>query len=198
MGQLHVLIDNGHGWDTIGKQSPDGRLREYSYTRKVARILCDKLKAQGYPCTLITPEDNDIRLSERVNRVNNICKDDNCILVSIHCDAQNDKGKWGPAKGFSVWTYTKCSENSKKLARCFVDTVQSCDLAVRKYNNDIMPFWPANLKILKETNCPAVLTENFFQDNQDDVEWLLANAETVADYHLAAIQQYEALIQKCV
>ena len=38
---MKVLIDNGHGSDTPGKRSPngrlrDGRLREYAYTREIA------------------------------------------------------------------------------------------------------------------------------------------------------------------
>ena len=28
---MKVLIDNGHGIETLGKRSPDGRLREYAY-----------------------------------------------------------------------------------------------------------------------------------------------------------------------
>lgn len=30
---MKILIDNGHGSNTPGKCSPDGRLREYSYVR---------------------------------------------------------------------------------------------------------------------------------------------------------------------
>ncbi len=33
---MKVLIDNGHGSDTPGKRSPNGRLREYAYTREIA------------------------------------------------------------------------------------------------------------------------------------------------------------------
>ena len=28
---MKVLIDNGHGIETLGKRSPGGRLREYAY-----------------------------------------------------------------------------------------------------------------------------------------------------------------------
>lgn len=34
-----VIIDNGHGEDTAGKRSPDGRLREYAYAREIAKRL---------------------------------------------------------------------------------------------------------------------------------------------------------------
>ena len=34
-----VLIDNGHGIDTPGKRSPDGKLREYKYCRQIAYFM---------------------------------------------------------------------------------------------------------------------------------------------------------------
>lgn len=34
---VKILIDNGHGVNTTGKQSPDGRLHEYAYAREIAK-----------------------------------------------------------------------------------------------------------------------------------------------------------------
>lgn len=34
-----ILIDAGHGSNTPGKRSPDGKLREYAYAREIARTL---------------------------------------------------------------------------------------------------------------------------------------------------------------
>ncbi len=39
---MKILIDNGHGTETPGKCSPDGRLREYAYTplqRKCSSVV---------------------------------------------------------------------------------------------------------------------------------------------------------------
>ena len=33
---MKILIDNGHGENTPGKCSPDGRLKEWAYTREIA------------------------------------------------------------------------------------------------------------------------------------------------------------------
>ena len=33
---MKILIDNGHGYDTKGKCSPDGLFREYRWTRQAA------------------------------------------------------------------------------------------------------------------------------------------------------------------
>ena len=53
---MKVLIDNGHGQDTAGKRSPDGRLMEYAYAREIARRLETELKARGIDAVRITPE----------------------------------------------------------------------------------------------------------------------------------------------
>lgn len=36
---MKVLIDNGHGENTPGKRSPDGRLREWAYTREKTKAV---------------------------------------------------------------------------------------------------------------------------------------------------------------
>ena len=42
-------------------------------------------------------------------------------------------------------------------------------------NTDKDPDIESNFYVLKNTNCPAVLTENFFQDNKDDVDYLTSD-----------------------
>ena len=93
-----VIIDNGHGEDTAGKRSPDGRLREYAYAREIAKrlqcALCHELGA-GH-VFLLTPETNDISLKERCQRANNLCKAhgaSNALLVSIHNNAAGSKNQ---------------------------------------------------------------------------------------------------------
>ena len=70
---MKILIDNGHGIQTKGKRSPDGKLLEYAYTRELARQVVKILKSRGYDSELLVPEDDDIPLSERVRRINEIC-----------------------------------------------------------------------------------------------------------------------------
>ena len=45
---VKILIDNGHGVNTKGKQSPDGRLREYAFAREIARSgVCVEINTGG-------------------------------------------------------------------------------------------------------------------------------------------------------
>ena len=49
--------------------------------------------------------------------------------------------------------------------------------------------------ILKHTVCPAVLTENLFQDNKEDVAFLLSpeGKKVIADIHVKGICKYLGL-----
>lgn len=48
--RIKVLLDNGHGIDTAGKRSPDGKLREYDWDRKTANVTLSILKERGVGC----------------------------------------------------------------------------------------------------------------------------------------------------
>lgn len=65
---MKVLIDNGHGENTPGKRSPDGRLREWAYTRKIADRVIAGLRTKGIDAERIVKEMVDIPLSVRCRR----------------------------------------------------------------------------------------------------------------------------------
>jgi len=52
--------------------------------------------------------------------------------------------------------------------------------------------WESNFYVIKNVNCIAVLTENFFMDNKNDVDFLLSEKgmETVTDIHINGILKY--------
>lgn len=166
--------DGGHGIDTPGKRSPDGVLREWAWTRDTGEIFAQTLNANGVTCTNIVPEEKDILLSERCKRINRITKErpDN-IHVSFHINAAGDGSKWLTARGWQVHTYTNPSVGSRRLACFAFDEAKEKGFKVRPESPG-MPFRPKNLAILRETNCPAILIENFFMDNKEDYEYLLS------------------------
>jgi N-acetylmuramoyl-L-alanine amidase len=185
-----VLIDNGHGKDTAGKRSPDGRLREYAYAREIAARLEQALKERGIEAIRITPEENDISLAERCRRANRYGAD-GVILVSIHCNAAGADGKWHDARGWSAYVSRNASKKSKELACRLIDAAEKEGLKVRRYSQD-EPYWTQNLAICRDTNCPAVLTENLFQDNREDVDYLLSEKgkQTIVELHVQGIVAY--------
>ena len=60
-----ILIDNGHGIETICNGSPDGRLREYKYAREIAAEVVKRLKTMDYNAQLLVTEEKDISLGTR-------------------------------------------------------------------------------------------------------------------------------------
>lgn len=193
MEKFKVILDAGHGRDTAGKRSPDGRLLEYAYAREIAVRLERELKAWGYDAQRIVPEENDISLKERCNRANRIyaAAGKKAILVSIHCNAAGADGKWHDARGWSAYVSRNASKKSKELACRLIDAAETQGLKVRRYSQD-EPYWTQNLAICRDTNCPAVLTENLFQDNREDVDYLLSEKgkQTIVELHVQGIMAY--------
>ena len=90
---IKVLVDNGHGVETPGKRSPDGRLRECKYAREIVASVAAGLKELGYDAGLIVEEDRDVSLQDRCKRVNYWCElkgSKNVILVSVHVNAASN------------------------------------------------------------------------------------------------------------
>lgn len=168
-----IILDNGHGCNTPGKCSPDGKFREYLWAREMVMAISLRLKADGYNVETLVPEDEDVSLTQRCRRANAICKAHgalNCLLVSVHCNAAGSDGKWHEAHGWSVFVSNNCSINSCDLAGFMCDEAEKY-FHVRK-PLPYQRYWRQNLAMCRDTCCPAVLTENLFQDNKGDVELL--------------------------
>lgn len=191
-----ILFDNGHGCDTAGKCSPDGVLKEYAYTREIAKLVIQGLKDKGYECEAIVTEEYDVALDERVRRVNEYCKkygSSNVVLVSIHCNASGMGTRWMYARGVCVYT-SKGETKSDELATMFCEEAEKNFKGhnIRKDYSDGDADWEANFAVLKKTKCPAILTENFFMDNKKDVLYLLSKKgkDAIVKTHIDAIVRY--------
>lgn len=190
---MKVLLDNGHGAETPGKRSPDGRLREYAYTREIAIRVASKLQQAGIDAVRIVPEETDVPPAERVDRANRAYAEakEQAILVSIHCNAMGSGAEWMPASGWSVFVGGNASPTSKQLARALAQEALSKKVKVRQPSRQVL-YWTADLYICCKTNCPAVLVENFFQDNRGDVDFLLSEdgKQCVTDIMVEGIINY--------
>ena len=176
---MKILIDNGHGHNTPGKRSPDGKFIEATYTREIARRIVADLQDRGYDAERLVPEDEDISLNERVRRANEHCQTlgkSNVILVSIHVNAAGNGSQWMNATGWSCYT-CKGQTQSDKLADCLYEAAikNFPDKRIRTDYSDNDPDWEENFYILRHTHCPAVLIENFFMDSLQDRDFLLSD-----------------------
>ena len=187
---MKILIDNGHGSNTAGKRSPDSRLMEYAYTREIAERVVYELRKRGLDAERIVREEVDVPLSERCKRVNEY-KASEAILISIHCNAAGDGSAWMNARGWEAWTSVGQTK-ADKLATCLYDAAGRAGFKLRKDDSDSDPDKEGHLYILKHTKCPAVLTENLFQDNKEEVDYLLSEVgkKTIVELHVQGICEY--------
>lgn len=172
MKGMKVLIDNGHGDDTPGKRSPDGRLKEYAYAREIASRVVIGLVKKGVDASMLVEEENDIPLAERARRANTY-NAKGTVLVSIHVNAAGSGSQWMAAKGWSVFVSQNAGKESKRLAGCLCSAAEKEGIHIRRQYPGV-PYWVQSLAICRDTHCPAVLTENLFQDNREDVDYLLS------------------------
>ena len=211
---MKILIDNGHGVNTAGKKSPDKQLLEYKYNREIAIQLVAELKAKGYDAERIVTEETDISLGERCRRVNAICNKigtANVILISVHVNAAGSGGVWRSAGGWCAYTtrgVTKSDAIAKKLYEAAEVSLAAYAEALEAgkktglYDSKQRPFrtdyqdgdadQEADFYIIKNTKCPAVLTENLFMDNKTDMAFLLSEAgrKAIVDLHVNGIINY--------
>ncbi|MDE7376202.1 MAG: N-acetylmuramoyl-L-alanine amidase [Muribaculaceae bacterium] len=186
-----VLIDNGHGRDTAGKRSPDGRLSEWEWTRQIARALCSRLQRRGIDARLLVPEDEDVPLRQRAARANAVAGP--AILVSIHANAAG-MGRWMSASGWCAFVAPAAGLEARRLACLLASEAESAGLFVRRQECD-RDYWEHPWAICRLTRCPAVLTENCFMDNHADCQWMLSTKgkETIISLHETAILHYLGL-----
>ena len=195
---MKILIDNGHGLDTPGKRSPDGKLREYAWNRQIAGRIVAALTDLGHDAQLLVPEQEDISLSERCRRVNTICQalgTRNVILISIHANAAGRGDRWYDATGWCAYT-TRGDTRADALATSLYEAAKF-HLPSHRLRTDYTDGdsdLEADFYILRHTLPPAVLVENFFMDSRRDYKFLLSadGQQAIVNMHIDGICRYLA------
>lgn len=194
-----IILGTAHLKSTPGKCSPDGKFKEYKYSREVCKAIRPMLQDLGYK-VFIDIEDDDLDLTQSqelclrckiVNDLQKIYK--NCIYISIHVNAAGNDGKWHNATGWEAYTSVGVT-SADRLVKYLYDAAESnlIEKKIRKDFSDGDPDKEYNFYVLKHTLCPAVLTENFFQDNKEDVEFLTSTLgfHQIVRLHVEGILNY--------
>lgn len=185
------IIDPGHGKDTPGKRSPvwpDGRqLFEWEVNRAIVSRISKTLSKEGIFHIWTTLSKYDMPLSHRVGLANEQLEDTaHVIFVSIHSNA-------GGGTGWEVFT-SKGNTDSDKYAEIFFEEMKH-EFPDMRFRSDMLDGdsdKEENFYVLKYTDCPAVLTENFFMDTlTPDCEILMSEdgRDKIADAHVRAIRK---------
>lgn len=195
-------IDNGHGKLTKGKRSPiwiegkeEKQLIEYQFNRDIAERIMRQLSQKNIAYFDVVPEVEEVDnlLKERVERANDLNADLPKLFLSIHCNA-------GPAlpgkewtnpqnKGIEVWHAANSHEGEIMASTFLKYMVEKTGL-----NNRGVKFREKQgFFVLRKTNMPAILTENGFYNNEEEVRQLMTDElrQKIAEAHVAAILEIE-------
>ena len=190
VSKVCVIIDAAHGINTAGKGSPYTlnnvpphlEFREYLWSREICLMLATELEKKGLEVFFTVTGDEEPGLLYRYMTANshiNQHPETHHIFISIHNNAAGNGSKWCNARGWSAYT-TPGQNNSDKFAECLYDAMEywskGLDIKIRTDKRDGDRDCEANFAVLKGVKCPAVLTENLFQDNEDDVRLLQNSA----------------------
>lgn len=190
-----IILDNGHGCDTPGKRSPiweDGSyLQEWKYCRAIVQEIAMVLKKEGIPYHILVPEDHDIPLRTRVQRANKVAAQNGIsqtLLISVHLNASP---QINTASGWEIHT-SPGETKSDEYARVFWNTAKEilgdC-FPMRGDFEDHNPDRDSSFAIIRDTACPAVLTENLFMNTEKDCRFLMSpeGEKAIIDLHIKSI-----------
>lgn len=215
-GKYLWLLDPGHGgmingeYQTQGKRSPvynDNKDQFYEgvFNREIVKMIIELSKNKIDTYNLVDTE-LDLPLRTRTDLANEIfCKHYQtdkkpCIYLSIHANAYtpNNKLVFNSAKGWEVYT-TKGESKSDKIATLFFEEIKKAfpDQKFRTDYSDHDPDKEEDFFVLRKTATPAVLTENFFMTNKDDLKILLSSdkKKKIAEAHYNAMVEVEKRIK---
>lgn len=167
---MKIKIDAGHGYNTPGKRTPDGTMREWEFNNAVALLvksILESYKGVTVKFAHDTTGKTDVPLTTRTNAANVWGAD---VLVSIHANAAGNG--WSDAHGIETWIYTTVKDGTEtaKLA----DNVQKALVkAVGLANRGVKR---GDLHMVRESNMPAILVECGFMSNKKEAALLKSKA----------------------
>ncbi|MBK5720153.1 N-acetylmuramoyl-L-alanine amidase [Dysgonomonas sp. Marseille-P4677] len=176
MKRLLIILDPAHGEEVEGKRSPDGRHREYRWSRERLKQIELLLTACGYTVVWTNTTDAEIGLTKRKNVATQLGKqhpDLVPLLVSLHNDASGVTPEWRQARGVSVWT-SKGRTTSDIFADYFIQRIQEWmpEVQRRIYSPTYLDRDFENDFTVLMGDYSALLIECGFQDNREDLSLL--------------------------
>ena len=181
---MKIIIDAGHGPNTDGKRTPDGKMKEFEFNEAVSQFI--KKELTGFGVILINShvKERDVPLNERTTLANKMGVD---AFISLHANAYGTT--WNDVSGIESYTYTKPSEQSLILASLIQNSL--CSLTGRP-NRGVKK---ADFAVVRDTRMPAVLVECGFMTNKNEamllqsIDYRMRCAKAIAFAILCWIEQ---------
>lgn len=192
------ILDAGHGgmikekYQTKGKRSPvweDGKqIFEGVLNREIVKLIAKGLKKKKVSFHILVPGQKDMPLKERVYKANTLVTKQPKMYVSIHSNA-------GKGTGYEVFTYIGISIADRLASLCWVEIQNKFpEMKMRACMVDGDVDKESAFYVLKYTNMPAILGENFFMDTRSPDFDILDSKEgkqKIADAYVDAIVKFE-------
>lgn len=160
--QKVIVIDAGHG----GKD-PGAKIDE-ELESKIVESIAKKIKAlngsEDLKIILLREDDSFVSLSDRVNKINQINPD---LLISLHLNASKNPNE----KGVNAFISSQNGfyEKSLEKANQLIENISNNNLAKGGVKD-------ANLYIIKNSKCPAVLLEVGYLSNANDRAYITSES----------------------
>lgn len=193
------LLDHGHGGMNAKGQymTAPAKMHEFpAFTiyegvinRAITELIRKKLLSLRIDYAIVAHPIEDTPLSFRVSRADAAyAKDKRAVYLSIHSNA-------GGGSGFEIFTSPGQSK-SDSIAEIFCDTYKRWfpQFKFRQDYTDADADKEADFYVLRKTDCPALLVENLFFDNEKEAKFLLSptGQKSIADCIIQAILTCES------
>ncbi|MRX70834.1 N-acetylmuramoyl-L-alanine amidase [Bacillus lacus] len=162
---MKIILDAGHGYNTPGKRTPDGSMREWEFNSRVTEIAKGMLEQYEDVQVQFSHDPTgkiDIPLGKRTEHANRWGAD---VVVSVHANAFGEGG-WHNAEGVETFVHTSPSEQSLRIANAIhkrlVAQTGLRDRGVKK----------ASFHMVREAKMPSVLPECGFMTNRNEAALL--------------------------
>jgi len=155
-----VIIDLGHGGNDVGAKSPDGMVSEVEIVNSIGKLIREMDTRNRF---VFTRGDQNVSLHDRVEMA---AAEKAGLLLSVHVGVSDDKRASGIEVFYSASNIA--ARDAKNIGEVFADKMV--------FRKDGVPakVKTADFKILKESQCPAVLITLGFISNELDLKYLMS------------------------
>ncbi len=157
-----IIIDAGHGGVDHGAKVDE--LYEKDVVEQISKKIFEKHDPSKVEIVLLRDTDNNIELTDRINRINELNPD---LVVSLHANFTSMKDK----SGIEAYVSENNSHHQQSIeeARKLLEAISNENLKSRGVKQ-------ANFLILRKSNCPIVLLELGFLSDENDRNYLTSQA----------------------